>query len=122
MPKFSKISKERLATAHPELQRLFNEVIKDIDCMVVYGYRGKKEQDEAFLRGNSKLKFPQSMHNKKPSLAVDVVPSPLDWDDIESFKRLMRTVKLKATLLNIPITCGGDWKMRDYPHYELKQG
>lgn len=122
MPKFSKLSKERLATAHPDLQRLFNEVIKDVDCTVLYGHRGKKEQDDAYARGNSGLQWPNSKHNKKPSLAVDVVPWPVNWNDLESFVRLSRIVKLKAKLLGIPIVWGGDWKkLVDMPHYELKQ-
>jgi peptidoglycan L-alanyl-D-glutamate endopeptidase CwlK len=121
MPEFSKLSIKRLGTCHPDLQRLFKEVVKDIDCAVICGHRGEKEQNEAYARGHSKLKFPKSRHNTSPSEAVDVVPYPLDWKDIEAFKRLMRTVKLKAKLLNISITCGGDWlSFKDYPHYELK--
>lgn len=120
MPKFSKRSLDNLATCEVRLQKLFEEVIKDIDCMVICGHRGEKEQNEAFAKGSSKLKWPNSMHNTTPSLAVDVVPYPLEWNNIDSFTRLMRTVKLKAKILNIPIECGGDWKkLRDFPHYQL---
>ena len=74
MPLFSQTSKARLSTAHPDLQRLFNEVVKHWDCTIVCGHRGKEEQDKAFAEGKSKVKWPNGRHNKLPSLAVDVMP------------------------------------------------
>lgn len=120
MPKFGTSSKKHLAGAHPLLQQLFNEVIKDIDCTILDSQRGRADQEKAFKLGHSKAHFGQSAHNWNPSVAMDVVPSPLDWDDTAAFKALAKVVKAKAKALNIPVVWGGDWpNFKDYPHYEL---
>jgi peptidoglycan L-alanyl-D-glutamate endopeptidase CwlK len=122
MPSFGTKSKARLATCHPDLQVIFNEVIKRADCSVICGHRGKEEQQAAFDAGNSKLQYPKSRHNSYPSEAVDVVPYPLDWNDHLRFAALANVVKNVAREMNIPITWGGDWKsFKDLPHYELVQ-
>lgn len=128
MPKFGLKSKEMLSQAHPDLQRLFNKVIDQYDCSVICGYRGEEAQNLAFSTGNSKARFGESPHNQKPSLAVDVVPFPLDWNDIESFKRFSYYVRGVADGMGIKIRHGADWdmdfdheehKFKDWPHYEL---
>jgi peptidoglycan LD-endopeptidase CwlK len=128
MPEFGERSKNNLATCHQDLQKLFNEVIKYFDCAVTCGHRGKEEQDKAFHDGLSKLQFPDSKHNKKPSLAADVVPYPIDWSDTERFYMFVGAVRGIAAMLNIPIHCGADWdgdmeikdqNFHDLPHFEL---
>lgn len=126
MPEFSTKSKERLATCHKDLQTLFNDVIKEFDCSIVCGYRGQKEQDSAFAKGASKLKWPRSKHNINPAEAVDVMPYPIDWKDIEKVKLFGAFVKSKARELKKAgklenrIEWGGDWQaFKDYPHYEI---
>lgn len=120
MPKFSKRSQERLATCHIDLQRLFNEVIKHYDCTILDGYRSEKLQDFAFYSGNSKVRFPDSRHNIKPSEAVDVVPYPIDWDNINEFHYFAGFVGAKAINLGIKVKWGGDFKrFFDGPHWEL---
>ena len=136
MPKFSKKSQDNLASADIKLQQLFNEVIKEYDCTVIYGHRTPEEQFELFKKGREKkdgwwVKVgptvtdkdglnKKSKHNYSPSLAVDVCPFPLDWNDIDAFKALAEVVKRKAKELNINIKWGGDWvSFKDYPHYEL---
>ncbi|MBK6881287.1 MAG: M15 family metallopeptidase [Elusimicrobia bacterium] len=120
MPKFGKRSKKELATAHPDLQRLFNAVIEKIDCAVICGHRGHADQDKAFAEGKSKLEWPNSKHNKVPALAVDVVPFPIDWNDLARFDALAAVVKAEAKRLNIKVECGIDWKkFPDAPHYQV---
>lgn len=120
MPSFGAASKKSLAQAHPLLQQLFTEVIKDFDCKVLDAQRGRAKQEEAFKRGNSRAHFGQSPHNWSPAIALDVVPYPIDWNDLARFRKLGALVKKKAAALGIPISWGGDWKsLKDYPHYEL---
>lgn len=125
MPKFGKRSRKELATAHPDLQRLFNEVIKEYDCAVICGHRGRADQDKAFAEGKSQRKWPNSKHNKIPSLAVDVAPYDSDtkkilWNDHTRFKELAAVVKDTANRLGIKVKCGIDWKkFPDAPHYQL---
>ena len=137
MPKFSKRSQENLATADSKLQQLFNEVIKEFDCTVIYGYRTPEEQFELFKKGREKRDgwwtkigptvtdkdgfIKKSKHNYLPAKAVDVCPFPIDWNDIESFKLLAEVVKRKAKELGIEVQWGGDWtSFKDYPHWEIK--
>lgn len=74
MPRFSTRSRSRLHTCDERLVKLFNEVVKHFDCTIIEGHRGKEKQNEAYRKGNSKLKFPNGKHNKSPSIAVDVAP------------------------------------------------
>ena len=130
--KFSKISLDRLATCHPDLQRLFMKVIENYDCTILCGYRGQQEQDAAFAAGNSKLKYPNSKHNVNPSLAVDVMPCPVNWmdtrDNLCKIYHFIGYVKATADSLGIKIRSGSDFnrngnlfddKFRDLPHVEL---
>lgn len=125
---FSKRSKAALDSAHPDLQKLFNEVIKIIDCTIIYGHRTQEEQEEQFRLGHTSLHYPKSKHNQLPSLAVDVVPYPIDWHDRERFIYFAGIVKGVAEQLGIKMRWGGDWdndnELRDQtwmdlPHYEL---
>lgn len=91
-----------------------------MDFTVICGHRGEEEQNKAFAEGKSKLKFPNSKHNSRPSMAVDLAPYPINWNDKEAFKRLSILIKKIASDKQIGITWGGDWKrFRDLPHYEL---
>lgn len=129
MPSFSAASRGKLFTCKRELQILFLEVIKHVDCTVLCGHRGKVEQEEAFRSGRSKLQFPQSLHNGEPSLAIDVVPHPIDWDDLERFRAFGGFVLGVASQQRVLIRWGGDWdgdwqfrdqSLIDLPHFELR--
>ena len=76
--KYGRRSKERLETLDCRLRDVLMEAIKDMDITILQGHRGKAEQDKAFAEGRSKLKFPQSKHNRSPSMAVDCAPYPID--------------------------------------------
>lgn len=130
MSKFSQRSEQRLQECDDRLQELFHRVVDKFDCSVTCGYRGEEEQNKAFDAGMSKLKYPLSKHNKQPSMAVDVVPFPIDWKDIERFKRFGYFVLGVAHGMGIPIRWGADWNMDmniadesfiDLPHYEIYQ-
>lgn len=125
MPVLSARSKRELAGCHPELRRLFEAVAEELGVELICGHRGKLAQNEAYARGASKVPWPQSRHNSKPSEAVDVIPSEIiqgtkiAWNDTAAFKRLAEVVKTTALKLGIEITWGGDWRMRDLVHFEL---
>lgn len=120
MPAFSKTSLSRLYTCHPDLQKLFLEVIRDRDCTIICGYRGPEDQEKAFADGKSKAHYGQSRHNNYPSRAIDVMPYPINWDDIEGIKAFADFVKTTAIKLGIEIRWGGEFKsFFDGPHYEL---
>jgi peptidoglycan L-alanyl-D-glutamate endopeptidase CwlK len=133
MSKFGKTSAARLATCHPKLQELFNEVVKNYDCSILQGERTKEEQDEYFRTGRSKVQYPNSKHNSSPSMAADVAPyfkeSPhIRWEDKSKFYHFGGYVLGVADQLGIKIRWGGNWDMddelhdqtfMDLPHFEL---
>lgn len=130
MPKFGDVSRRRLLTCDQRLIMVCEASIQRIDFMVLCGHRNKKEQDEAVKNGFSKLKWPRSKHNKSPSMAVDIAPWPLDWNDIGRFVHLADIVLDEGRKLSIKIRWGGDWnrngkwsdeKFLDLPHFEIDE-
>lgn len=134
IPFFGERSRTNLAECHEDLQTLFNEVIKHFDCAVIEGHRPEEEQQKAFHSGKSKLQWPESKHNQVPSMAADVVPFPIDWNDTKRFYWFGGFVLGVAAQLRADgkmahrIRWGGDWDMdttwkdqtfHDLPHYEL---
>ncbi len=132
MPEFSEKSKAKLAISHADLQRLFNEVVKKRDCTVVWGYRNKYEQDEAYEKGFSTFKFPYSKHNRYPSHAVDVIPfvnGRASWKESDCYF-FAGYVERVAEELGISIRLGADWdgdhatddqQLKDPAHFELDE-
>ena len=118
----SKTSRQKLNTCHSDLIRLIEAVAAEEKCTVICGFRGRYEQEQAYREGKSKAKFGQSKHNLKPSQAVDVVPLPLDWNDIPAFEKLGEKIMAKADEMGIKIKWGKNFKgLVDYPHFELVQ-
>ena len=128
MPRFGKKSKEQLDTCNEKLRRVFNEVIKTVDCSVLEGHRSEDRQNALYKEGKTKVKYPHGRHNEFLSRAVDVVPYPIDWDDRERFHLFAGFVLGTAKQMGIKLRWGGDWninwfvddnKFDDFPHFEL---
>lgn len=128
MPEFSRQSKERLSACDHRLQILFQRVVREFDCTVLEGHRDKERQNLLFGEGKSKARYPNSKHNTMPSMAVDVAPYPINWNDRERFYWFAGFVQATARELCIPIRWGGDWNQNwskadnafdDLVHFEL---
>ena len=128
MPEFSEKSKRILATCHPKLIALCNTAIMRVDFSILSGHRGQKEQTKLMSDGKSHLGYPHSKHNKTPSMAVDLAPFPIDWQDTERFVLLAGYLLGIAVALEIDIRWGGNWsgsfqmedqRLVDLPHIEL---
>ena len=113
--KFSERSLKNLAQCHQHLQLIAHEAIKEFDFVVICGHRGEKEQNEAFAKGTSKLRYPHSKHNKTPSLAFDACPYPIDWERRARFLEMRGVFQKVADRLNIKVRFIS-W---DLPHIEL---
>ena len=129
MPRFGKSSKKRLLTCDDRLQKVFNEVIKHVDCSVLEGHREKDRQNKLYEEGKTKVKYPNGRHNRQPSSAVDVTPYPVDWKDRERQTLFAGFVIGVASQMGIKLRWGGDWdqdfqvvdnRFDDFPHFELK--
>lgn len=120
MPMFSNRSLQLIEELHPDLQRVLVEAIKYTDFTVLEAHRGKADQDAAYSRGASTVKWPHSKHNATPARAVDLAPYPVDWKDVERFAELAGVIKVVAAQLGIRVRWGGNWKsFVDRPHFEL---
>jgi peptidoglycan L-alanyl-D-glutamate endopeptidase CwlK len=99
---------------------LFTAVAGKAAIEVLESQRGRSAQERAFALGHSRAHFGHSAHNWSPAIALDVVPTPLDWTDLDRFRALAALVKAEARARSVPLAWGGDWvRLRDMPHYEL---
>lgn len=144
MPRYSKRSKDNLSSAHPDLQRVFSEVIKYFDCTIIEGHRSVDRQQELYAKGrttdgpivtNIDGVTKKGKHNYMPSLAVDAVPYPIDWQDTErmiyfaGFVMAISETLYERGEIGRRLRWGGDWdrdtdlkdqSFNDYPHFELR--
>jgi peptidoglycan LD-endopeptidase CwlK len=128
MARFGQESRARLKLAHPLLQKLMKEAIKEFDFTILQSMRGRADQEMAFKLGHTKVHFGNSAHNWYPSIALDVAPWPVNWKNLKPFYNLSKVILPIAREMKIPIRWGGDWdsdgdstdqKFMDLPHYEL---
>ncbi|KKK64530.1 hypothetical protein LCGC14_2983240 [marine sediment metagenome] len=128
MASFGRASKRRYETLHYLLQKILDRAIQVTDFSILCGYRNEQEQEEAFVKGNSKRHYPDSKHNQNPSIAVDLVPYPIDWENRDRFIFLAGVIFTIAQQLEIKIRFGGNWSMSllfekqkfdDLVHFEL---
>lgn len=129
MPKFGEASLQQLATCDVRLKRLFLDVIEVWDCQVLEGKRSEAQQRINVANGVSKTM--QSKHVYPidgPSLAVDVAPYPVKWNDLPRFYAFGGFVVGTARKLGIQVRWGGDWnsnrefsdqQFNDLPHFEI---
>jgi len=118
MSKYSNRSMEKLLSCNPDLIKLFSEVIKHIDNTITDGHRNKKTQNEYYYMEpqRSKVKYPNSKHNKIPSRAVDAVPYPIDYKDRERIMEFRGFVYGIASQMGIKLRKTISW---DLTHSEL---
>ena len=131
---WSPLSIQRLNTCHPILGILSDKALaaSPFDLAILSGYRDKVEQDRLFAEKKTKLKFPDSKHNHLFSLAVDVVPYPVNWTDDQTRFYFMAGLFFGVfeTIPNdeFDLRWGGDWNRNgdfkdqsflDLPHFEL---
>ena len=153
MPKYSKSSREKLETAHPDFTTLMNIVIQYFDNSIIYGGRTPALQFKLFQQGRELQKGVWvkvgdtvtncdgydilSPHNVLPlSDAIDVVPWPVDWKNLNRMRYFIGFVKGTAQILydigaiENQIVSGMDWdndtiltdqRFFDAPHLQIKR-
>lgn len=128
MNRFSPKSEKRLRECELPLQVLMRKVLQEVDITILCGHRTAEEQDAAYSGGYSKVKYPNSKHNRIPSQAVDVAPYPVDWNNIERFEKLGEVVM--RVWEGMSTEEKGGWRLVwgknfkglvDYPHWELRR-
>jgi len=133
MPKFGLSSTQKLETLDPRLQRVLNRAILDgPDFSIICGHRTEEDQNSAYDSGNSKKRFPESLHNVNPSRAVDIVPygGKDVWGDTIRFGQIAGWILRCAEEEGVKIRWGGDWRQNwrttassffDGGHFELAE-
>lgn len=127
MPTFSTASLRKLATLHPDLQRVLRAALATgPDFTIVSAARTPEEQERLVHVG-----FSRTLHSKhllRPSEAVDIAPYPVDWNDSQRFHVLAGYVMGVASQLGVTLRWGGDWNrnwryedqhFNDWGHLEL---
>lgn len=117
---FGAKSSERLAQVHPDLQRVFNEAIKNspLDFSITEGLRTKERQKELFSAGKSQTMNSRHLTGKAVDIAV-LVEGKITWD-FSKYQVVADHIKKVAKDMKIDIVWGGDWQsFKDGPHFEL---
>jgi len=90
--------------------------ITEVDFTVIEGLRSVERQRSLLDDGKS-----TTMNSRHiTGHAVDMVPYPVDWNDLARFETMAEAMDRAASELSVPIVWGGDWKtFYDAPHFEL---
>lgn len=126
-------SQQRIDECAEPLQIVATIVAVHWDIIVICGHRSAEDQNAAYAAKRTKLRYPFSLHNKRPSRAIDMIPYHHDkphihWQDINTMKRFGSFVEGVAAAMNIDLRWGGDWdgdkevddqEFNDYVHFEL---
>ena len=105
--------------------------LSEVDFSVLEGLRSKSRQAELYAQGRTapgKIVTWTMTSKHVVGTAVDLVPYPLDWNDLKKFDAIAKAMFAAAKELNVNIRWGADWnqngKVRekgetDSPHFEL---
>lgn len=114
------LCEQKLISAHETLATWFRDGVKPAypSAHISWSFRDKSDQELAFLNGKTRLHFPDSAHNKSPSLALDLFQLDIGgnglWDH-EFFAALHTINAVKFPY----IIWGGLWKsIGDADHFE----
>jgi len=114
-------SRERLQGLHPDLVKVVERAIQitPIDFTVLEGLRTKARQEQLFKAGAS-----WTMNSRHlTGHAVDLgawLDNQVDWS-WPLYDKIAQAMKQAADELDVSIIWGGDWKVRDGPHFELNR-
>jgi peptidoglycan L-alanyl-D-glutamate endopeptidase CwlK len=127
----TKTSQRRLESVDERLQEIVKVALGRWDINVIEGHRSPRRQKQLYLAGKSRIDGENrlSKHNHKPSLAVDLAPRPVDWEDLDRFRRFGEYMLGVAAAKGIALRWGGDWDgdgdlsdqtFNDLVHFELE--
>lgn len=133
---FGDRSRGNLAGVHPLLVEIATDALHNgpQDFTVICGHRNRKDQEDAFKRGASKVHYGNSAHNaeepgtgKPRACAIDVLPFPFtDYNDPKmrpKWQAIFEAFQTAAAKRGVKLRWGGgipdksfNW---DLPHIEL---
>lgn len=113
-------SRQNLSGVHPDMVAVVERALElsEVDFTVIEGVRNIERQRQLLADGKSTTLKSRHLTGH----AVDMVPWPVDWEDLERFEAMAKAMKAAAKELEVPIIWGGDWKsFYDAPHFELNK-
>lgn len=119
MFRLSARSKKNLIGVHEDLVRVVERAITftEVDFGVIEGLRTKERQHELVKAGASKTLNSRHLTGHAVDLAA-FVNGKLRWD-WPLYDKIANAMKQAAALEGVTIEWGGDWAMRDGPHFQL---
>jgi len=112
-------SVHRLKGVHPDLVKVVERAIEitTVDFAVLEGLRSPERQKTLMEAGAS-----QTLNSRHiTGHAVDLgawVDDQVDWS-WPLYHKIAAAMKEAAKQMDVPIEWGGDWKMKDGPHWQL---
>lgn len=110
MWKLGKRSTENIKTCVPIWYVIITFVLKIMDVAVTCGFRGEVQQNKEFKEGDSTKKWPDSEHNIKPSIAIDVHPYPIDYENRDRYVFMAGLIVGLGAAFGVKIRWGGKWR------------
>ena len=130
--KLSARSQERLDQVHPDLRAVCVEAFKNMpfDVTITEGMRTVEKQREYVAKGTSWTMNSKHLRQSDGySHAIDIVPYPVDWNNLEHFVVMAAHMLAAADKLGVRVVWGGTWapttdgwnknKRFDGPHFEI---
>lgn len=131
-----KLGKTSLARLQGVDETLVNVVkraieISEVDFSVLEGVRTLERQRELYAQGRTapgKIVTWTMKSRHIEGKAVDLVPYPLDWNDLEKFNKIKDAMFQAAKELDVNLRWGADWDgdgnyrekgEYDSPHFEI---
>lgn len=131
-----KLGKTSLARLQGVDETLVNVVkraieISEVDFTVMEGVRTLERQRELYAQGRTapgKIVTWTMKSKHIEGKAVDLVPYPLDWNDLEKFNKIKDAMFQAAKELDVNLRWGADWDgdgnyrekgEYDSPHFEI---
>lgn len=131
-----KLGKTSLARLKGVDETLVNVVkraieISEVDFTVLEGVRTLERQRELYAQGRTapgKIVTWTMKSRHIEGKAVDLVPYPLDWNDLEKFNKIKDAMFQAAKELDVNLRWGADWDgdgnyrekgEYDSPHFEI---
>lgn len=117
MTKLNERSLNNLKGVHPDLVRVVKRAaeLSSVPIVVTEGLRTLERQKQLKAAGKSWTLNSRHLTGH----AVDVVDADDFKYDIPDMTTIAVAMKDAARELGVPIVWGGDWKVRDTPHFEL---
>lgn len=119
MIKLSDRSRKNLEGVHPDLVRVVEaaHALARMEFIVTEGLRTRARQEALVKAGASSTMNSRHLTGHAVDLAA-VVDGEVRWD-WPLYERLAAIVKTSAMAERVPIEWGGDWAIRDGPHFQL---